>query len=971
MTNERSNAAVCRAVRRAIYAGTLVSVSFTTAFAQAPADDELEEVVVTGSRLVRQDFVAISPIATIESDLIQQAGNVTLEQTINMYPQLNPDTTSASNQSGGDGVLAPDLRGLGAVRTLVLVDGKRFIPASVTGLSDMAIIPDMLVERIEIATGGASAVYGSDAIAGAVNFILRDDFEGVDLRYQFGESGEGDATINKLDFMFGANTADGSGNITLYASYTDRTPVFMEDRSFSRQPFLADSTGQLNPFGSGNIPGGLISVPSSDFDQIVGLDLNAAQAACPGAVQGIRFEDNAVPAAFCRPEDQFNYAAGNYIMRPLERWQFTALGNYELRENVEAYTQFFFAKKENEFQQAPLATSPTSSGAPNGTLILPNADTNPLFPQALRTFFADNAAYFDPDGDGVFETVGNGRRFLEFGPRNANIQQDSFGITAGLRGDLEFGEGNWNWDAFYQFHRSDVDDTRLGLLSRSRLTLGLDVELDGEGNPVCAVDLLGCVPVNVYGTNTLTDAMANYLQVTTTSSATFERTVAGALLAGDIFELPAGPISTAFGVEYRDESYSTQPDEISASGDLGGVPPVPAMGSYDLWEIYAEARVPIIESFAAEGAVRYSDYSTIGGVTTWRLGLDWTPVEWARGRFSISRAIRAPNLDELFAPPNESFIGGVDPCVVDNNPTDAIKQVCLAQGVPANVVDNLQVGASQGWNAFSGGNLNLSEETSDTWTLGAVITPGFVDGLSVSLDYWEIEIEDAISQVSSQALVNSCFEQLDPNSTACQSISRNQLGNIDIVNAPLLNLQTRKATGIDLQLAWLFDLPDAMAIGSEGATLDLRWIASWQGEDSTVLLAGQPEIECAGKMGGTCSGNFIRATPDFRDLFSLSYLSGGLSLRTDIQYIGDFDLADDAFPNNSIPVDAQWYWDIAGTYRFNDYIEIFAGVKNITDEQPPLIGFRAGGDSNTQAQLYDTVGRRYFVGTTVGFGRRN
>ena len=177
-----------------------------------------------------------------------------------MYPQLNPDTTGASNQSGGDGVLAPDLRGLGPVRTLVLVDGKRFIPASVTGLSDTAVIPDMLVERIEIATGGASAVYGSDAIAGAINFIMRDDFEGFDIRYQWGEAGEGDATTNKLDLLFGANTSGGEGNITLYASYSDRDPVFMENREFSQQPFLADSTGQLNNFGSGNIPGGKIFI---------------------------------------------------------------------------------------------------------------------------------------------------------------------------------------------------------------------------------------------------------------------------------------------------------------------------------------------------------------------------------------------------------------------------------------------------------------------------------------------------------------------------------------------------------------------------------------------------------------------------------------------------------------------------------------------------------------------------------------
>lgn len=956
------------AVHRALCTGTILALASQVPLALAQ-DDTVEEIVVTGSRLIRQDYVAISPITTVDSELIEDSGNPTLEETLNMYPQLNPDTTGASNQSGGDGVLAPDLRGLGAVRTLVLVDGKRFIPGSVTGLSDMAVIPDMLIERVEIATGGASAVYGSDAIAGAINFIMKDDYEGVGVRYQWGEAGEGDGTTNKLDFTLGANTADGDGNITLYASYTERDPVFMENRAFSMQPFLADSTGQLNNFGSGNIPGGKIFIPSSDFGLIQGVDLIGAAANCPGPIQGIRFGANSEPLPFCRPTEQFNYAATNFIMRPLERWQFSALGHYDLADNIEAYAQVFFTKKENEWQQAALASSPTSAGAPNGTLVIPNADTNPLFPAPLQQFFADNASYFDPDGDGIFETVGNGRRFLEFGPRNAHILHDSYGFTGGLRGEVEFGDGTWDWDGFFQYQRSDVNQTRIGLLSQSRTTLGLDA-IVVNGEPQCRVQLLGCVPVNVYGTDTLTPEMVNFLTVTTGRADNFERSVFGGSITGDLFELPAGPVATAFGFEWRDEKYQTVPDEISASGDLGGIPPVNNQGQYDLWEAYGEARLPIIESLAVEGAVRYSDYSTIGGVTTWRAGLDWTPVDWARGRFSISRAIRAPNLDELFAAPGQGFIGGVDPCVIDNNPTDAIKQVCLAQGVPPNIVDDLQVGASQGWSEFSGGNPLLDEEEADTLTVGVVVTPPFADGLSVALDYWEIDVDSAISQVSSQALVNSCFDVLDNNSPQCQAITRDQLGNIETVNAPLLNLQTRKVAGVDLQIDYVMDLPDALSLSGDGATLDLRWISTFQDEDSTVLLAGEAPIECAGFLGGTCSGNFIRATPDFRGLFSAVWNSGAANIRTDVEVIGDFDLAADAFPNNNVPVDTQFYWDLAGSYTVNETIELFAGVSNVLDEQPPLIGFRAGGDSNTQAQLYDTVGRRYFIGTTVRFGGR-
>ena len=328
----------------------------------------------------------------------------------------------------------------------------------------------------------------------------------------------------------------------------------------------------------------------------------------------------------------------------------------------------------------------------------------------------------------------------------------------------------------------------------------------------------------------------------------------------------ASAVSTAVGFEWRDESYQTVPDEISASGDLGGVPPVPNNGDYDRWELYAEARIPIILTLAVEGAVRYSDYSTIGGVVTWRAGLDWAPIDWARGRFSISRAIRAPNLDELFAPPNQSFIGGEDPCVIDNNPTAAIKDLCRQQGVPDRFADDLQVGASQGWSQFSGGNLFLNEEKSDTYTVGFIVSPPVLEGLTISLDYWQIEIEGAISAVNSQALVNSCFALLDSGSPQCQAITRDALGNIDQVNAPLLNLQTREGTGFDLQASYTTVLPESLGILGNGANLDLRWISTWQTKDDTVILEGQPAIDCAGYLGGTCSGNFIRATPDFRGL---------------------------------------------------------------------------------------------------------
>ncbi len=290
MSRSKNADLVGRAVRRVLFASALAATAgqaTQVAAQEAAAGAEVqEEVVVTGSRLLRsRDLVEVSPVQTVNVEEISLSGNVTLEDTLNQFPQLNPDNTGTVNQSGGSGVLSADLRGLGAVRTLVLVDGRRFIPADVTGLVDPATIPDSLIERVEIITGGASAVYGSDAIAGAVNFILKDDFEGTEFKAQYGETDRGDGQNRKLDMLFGVNTEDGRGNVTLHASYTNRDPVFMADREFSRQPLIEDPQGNLVNFGSGNIPGGLISIPASQFGQINGVDLSNSDGSCPGATR--------------------------------------------------------------------------------------------------------------------------------------------------------------------------------------------------------------------------------------------------------------------------------------------------------------------------------------------------------------------------------------------------------------------------------------------------------------------------------------------------------------------------------------------------------------------------------------------------------------------------------------------------------------------------------------------------------------
>ncbi|WP_426169466.1 TonB-dependent receptor domain-containing protein [Sandarakinorhabdus sp. DWP1-3-1] len=940
----------------------------------APGEDAA--IIVTGSRLSRAGLEGTSPIVALSGEALVAQGQTTLEAGLNQLPQLQPSTTSSSNQSGGAGVLSADLRGLGPVRTLVLVDGRRFIPADFSGLTDLATIPDLMLDRVDVITGGASAIYGSDAIAGAVNFVLKRDFDGLQGQYTFGETDRGDGRSHKIDVMIGANSADGRGNVTGYFSYTKRDAVLMGDREFSALPLLADATGKFQPFGSGNIPGGAIALNSQQLAQIQGVpDLNNASGACNTGNAGIRFtEPGGRPEPFCRLRDQFNYAAPNFLLRPLERYQAAVTAHYEITDGVEAYGQFFYTRKENSFQQAAEAVNPSSSGQAAGTVLIPNATTNPLFSQAQRDFFSANAAFFDPDGDGTYTVRGYGRRFEEFGPRTVNYVTTSFNVTGGLRGDFDIGGNKWKWDTFFQFQQADENNRRLNLLSRSRTTAGLDVVLV-NGVPQCRNrEIPGCVPVNIFGTDTLTPAMAEFLSVDTTTTSQFKRTVAGGSISGDAFALPAGNVATAFGVEYRRDSFNIRPDEVALSNDLAAVsvPPIVNSGNYDLFELFGEVRVPILadvpgfKTLAVEAAGRYAKYSTIGGVFTWRGAVDWEVTDWVRLRGNYSRAIRAPNLSELYAPTSQGFIGGRDPCLAVNAPTQQQKELCVAQGVPRQFVDTLTVGASQGFNTESGGNLLLEEETADTLTLGAVFSPA--RGLALTVDYYDIKVKGAISQLGAQVLIDTCFNTLAAASVSCQAINRDTFsGNISFVRAPLLNVAERRVQGLDVGASYSFDLPSAVSISGDGARLGLQANVSWQFKNTTIAAEGLPTIDCAGYYGGACSSDSTRISPDLRAFVGIDYTSGGVSLRNQLRYIGSLDLLPGAPPSESGTLGAETYWDISARWNFVENFTVFGGINNVLDNQPPVMGFAAGGDSNTNPQLYDVIGRQYFVGVGVKF----
>ncbi|HKS55857.1 MAG TPA: TonB-dependent receptor [Steroidobacteraceae bacterium] len=929
----------------------------------------LAEVVVTGSRLVRSDLSAPSPTTVVNQEAVQLSGDTTVEAAINELPQLSAGNNSSVNSAGGSGVLTANLRGLGAARTLTLVNGRRFIPANGAGNVDLATIPTSLVQRVEIITGGASAVYGSDAIAGAVNFILRDDFEGLEVSTQYGETSESDGKQVQYDALFGSNFDENRGNVTIYASHSTRDPVMMQDRQFSRVPLNA----ALGPSGSGNIPGGRVSLSAA---QIAALDVGGGPGVIPTGPEGcttpvssIRFGEGGQVLRHCDPETLFNYAAGNYLLRPLDRTQFSGLAHYALGARATAYADVHYALAENEFQQAPDSLAIVSGTNP--FFEVPNYATNPVLSPDVRALFVNNPGIFDPDGDGNARIAGGiSRRFGETGLRNFAFERSTIGTTVGLRGDFPLGEYDWHWDVFGQYQRSRTDESVRGTMSPARLSLGLNSTTDTAGNVVCVTQVLGCVPVNPFGIGAISPEAAAFISPARSSSDKFERSVAGASLAGEFLKLPAGPISVAIGAEYRDDQYRFLPGATDLAKEYGSASRGITDGGYDVSEVFGEVRVPILSDkpfadvLAVEGAIRYSDYSNFGSVDTWRAGLEWGPVDWLRFRGAYNVAIRAPGINELFAPITEGFSPGNDPCAAVRNPSQAQKDFCVQQGVPADEIDNF-VQAALGFAQVSGGNPDLKEETSETWTVGAVLRMPFLDRFNLAVDYYEIEVEDAISTINAQTTLDVCYQLLDASSEPCRAITRlPDNGQVFQVRASNSNIGALSVKGVDLSADYTFGLPDAMSIGN-GANMALMLNAGWLFERVSQLVGAAP-IDCAGFFG-SCTAQGAGGSPDFKALLAASYSSGPLMLRTQVRYIAGLEPLANIAASTPVTAGSVTYVDFATTVQVGDKVELFGGIDNAFDEQPPLLTSSWGGDANTDVTLYDVIGRRYFVGVRARF----
>ncbi|HEY4545679.1 MAG TPA: TonB-dependent receptor [Pedomonas sp.] len=955
-----------RAVLKTSVATAVLGAAFLTSpavFAQDQAQ-ETETIVVTGSRIARPDLRSSSPLAVVGQEEFTLSGATNVESVLNVLPQVIPGETSFSNNPG-EGVATVDLRGLEEERTLVLVNGRRYIFYDVAQVVDINNIPTFLVERVDVVTGGASAVYGSDAIAGVVNFMLRRDFEGAEVgaTYRLTERGDGE----RVDFniALGTNFADDRGNILAYANYYDRKAIYQDARRFSRTALVddVDEAGNpiLSPGGTSVVPGGRVTIPE-----------DARPAIFPGGL-GALFQPGGTFRPFVSPGDQYNYAPANLLMVPQERWLIGSQAHYDITDSIRVYMEATFANNRVAGELAP---------TPFGENVAIDADSPFLAPSARAAFLAADALETGDDAGDGYVNATLFRRMSEAGPRENLDERNAWRVVGGLEGDVIEG---WKYDAYYLFARTRNSQIQNGNISISRMRSALRTELDPDTGELRCADAAardqGCVPINVFGEGALSQEAVDYVSIAAANSEISQLQVASGSVTGELFDLGAGPVGLALGAEWRSVSSRFLPDFSLASGDVSGFNAgAPTSGRYSVKEIFGELRAPLVanEAFADRleltAAARYSDYSldAVGGVFTWAAGAEWAPIADVTLRGQFQRAIRAPNVEELFGGQEQGFPPAIDPCS-DRSPetqTPAVRALCEATGVPVGSVFTGGVQPDSQIEGSFGGNPDLEEEKSDTWTLGVVVQPAFAPGLNVTLDYYNIKVDNYITDLGGGVnnILSLCYTVIqDINHPYCQAVQRNPGGDIDIVVANRANVASLKTAGIDFQVDYGLDLNFGLFDNESRLNFFFlgTWVEKWTYQPVTEL---PDKIDCVGQFGATCDDPI----PEFRFTSRLTWSTGPMQLSLRYRWVDK--LKDDQIKNADTPASdlakptlgAHHYFDLAAVYDVNEDVQVSFGVNNLFDNKPPLTG-DSQEQANTFPGLYDVLGRDYFLSATVRF----
>ncbi|MGW8134859.1 TonB-dependent receptor domain-containing protein [Sphingomonas zeae] len=938
------------AVGTAAQAQTAPAAGGNADVTSAPTTQQPEggEVVVTGSRIASRTLQTAAPVAVVGQEEFQLSGSVNVESVINTLPQVIPGSTAFSNNPGG-GVSTLNLRNLGSNRTLVLVNGRRWVSYDTSQVVDLNTIPSFLLEGVDVVTGGASAVYGSDAIAGVVNFRLRNNLNGVLAGGQYGITERGDGRRYEAYVAMGGNLGD-RGHATVYGEYYNRDSVFQGARDFSRNAVGEnDDSSALIPAGSSTTPFGRVT---STY----------AAANCPtGNVfcsPGAYFTAPGVSRRRT-PTDLYNYAVDNYLMVPQERYLIGGYADYEFKDGHTAYMEATFVNNRVANELAPTPVTGTFNVNINSVASFLSASDV----AALRALDAI-AGTGNTVGDGVVPLAIQ-RRINEAGRRNSLDERSAFRLLTGVRGDIT----DWlNYDAYYSYARTRNANVQRGNISRSAFQAGLNGT---------------ATPINVFGPGTLTPAMLDQITILAQNGDTSVLQVANASVSGSLFNLGLGgeDVGFALGGEYRKMSSEFIPDTALSSGDVIGFNAGDATsGSYNVKEIFGEIRVPLLADkpffhrLELHGAGRYSDYSlaAVGGVWTYAGDVTWAPARDIMFRGQYQRAVRAPNVGELFGGQATGFYQANDPCAQASAATNAtVRNLCIATGVPAAAVGSSTVQLNSQLQATVGGNPNLQQETSDSYTAGVVLTPSFVPGLSIRVDYFNIKVDNTISQLGGGVsnAINLCYNVIqNVNSAYCQAFqgTRNALGQLDGTIAPQIlnaNVGRLQVEGVDFAADFNTRLGFSLLGGSE-TRLSAMLQGTYTSRSNLTPVQDLPtEVNrCAGKFGLICGTPVSK----WKWTSRVSLLDGPSTISMRWRHLSGVRDDDNTSTFFVERIPAYDVFDLSFSFDVNNNMNWSFGINNLFDKQPKVLGLNQE-QANTYPGVYDVLGRDFFVAVRFNF----
>lgn len=979
------------ATSTAVYAlGAVLSMVAPAALAQTqdrtpPEDDaaQVEEIVVTGSRISRRDYTSNTPITTVSEQVIASAGAPTLEASLNQLPQVAASAGAQASLISRAGQASINLRGLGQQRTLVLVNGRRMQPSGSDGTVDLNVIPSSLIENVEVITGGASATYGSDAVAGVVNLRLKKRFSGIQLDLGAGQTAEGDGVNQSAALTIGSNFADDRGNAYVSLSYANRDSIAFMDRDYLR--------GQAY---STNSPGGLITAAAANLPTQAAVNAVFAQyGVAAGAVprtaslslnpDGTLFL-NAGAVNFRSPQTSLQSvynntvlsATGDYFLAqvPLERYSTFAHADYKLNDRISVFAEGLFTNYTVTTEANPVVVGSVSSSP----LTIPV--TNPFISADLAQILASR-----PNPTAPFNIA---QIITPVGNRQEQNRYDVYQLTVGAEGRLD--QMDLSWSIYGSFGRTELLQSEINFPSSAALQR-LANAADG-GRSLCT----GGYDFNRI--DTLSQSCVDYIRRTARNTTTLEQKIIEATAQGRLLTLPAGEVRFAVGADHRSNSYDYVPDALIQTGELANFLPImPSSGETTVREVFGELLVPVLSNlpFAQDVSLnlgyRYSDYDTVGGVDTYRIDGTWRINDIVGLRGGYARAVRAPSVGDLYAASANGLsalgtpgpIGSGDPCDVRSayraagSPIAAqVRALCLAQGVPGAVIDTFNNTVSRTPFTTSG-NQNLVPEVSDTYSVGIVLKSPFQNewlaNLTASLDYYDITLDGAIGQVTNTVAATQCFNAVaNPTFTNgnyyCALITRDpSTGQAVNIGNPLLNLGGYSTSGVDFQADWALPL-EAVGLSPSAGRISLGVVVNYLDTFRIQTLPTSPELEYAGTIGNTQIDFFATAHPEWKGSVNAGWRVGPVQSFLKWRYLGEMANANNVGTGGvAHGVPSVSYFDLDFAWDVNPTLQLRTGAINLTDKEPPVLNDSLIGLVRSDPYTYDLAGRRFYVSLKARF----